>query len=319
MVGMEKSPAKTQKSNSTRNNSKGLTKNLKSHADKHRTVYFSIVIPTLNEEKYLPLLLQDLTDQSFDKSMFEVIHVDGSSDDSTVQVAKSFKTELKLVTHICPVRNVATQRNLGGKHASGKWVVFMDADDRIPPYFLDGLKYQLEKNNADVYTCWQDTQQGSSSERALARATNLGFSLVKQVGIPAVAGAMIISRKTVLKTVSFPIKNQLAEDTIFMDTAIKRGYKYQILREPRYLFSVRRYKKEGALKMMVIEAKMAINYLFGDKFVSSNQGYVMEGGKYYESSSEGMLIHSLRTYLEKATRKQKEAARKILEQIDNAW
>ena len=44
--------------------------------------FFSIIIPTLNEEKYLPLLLSDLEHQLF--TDFEVIVVDGKSADKTV-------------------------------------------------------------------------------------------------------------------------------------------------------------------------------------------------------------------------------------------
>jgi len=47
--------------------------------------FFSIIIPALNEEKYLPHLLDDLTKQTFRD--FEVILVDGNSSDATVAKA----------------------------------------------------------------------------------------------------------------------------------------------------------------------------------------------------------------------------------------
>ncbi|MFH1244651.1 MAG: glycosyltransferase, partial [bacterium] len=50
--------------------------------------FFSLIIPALNEAKYLPLLLDDLSKQTF--LDFEVIVVDGNSDDQTVAKAKSF-------------------------------------------------------------------------------------------------------------------------------------------------------------------------------------------------------------------------------------
>ena len=101
--------------------------------------FFSIVIPTLNEEKYLPKLLQNLADQTFKD--FEVIHVDGRSEDKTVQKAARFSKKLDIKTLISQKRHVSHQRNLGGKKAQGKWLVFMDADNFLKPYFLQGLKY----------------------------------------------------------------------------------------------------------------------------------------------------------------------------------
>ena len=56
--------------------------------------FFSVVIPTLNEEKYLPRLLENLSKQTF--SEFEVTVVDGSSEDETVKEAKKWQKKLDL-------------------------------------------------------------------------------------------------------------------------------------------------------------------------------------------------------------------------------
>ena len=50
--------------------------------------FFSIVIPALNEEKFLPKLLESLSHQHF--CDFEVIVVDGRSKDKTVAVAETY-------------------------------------------------------------------------------------------------------------------------------------------------------------------------------------------------------------------------------------
>ena len=54
--------------------------------------FFSIIIPALNEEKYLPLLLSDLAKQTMRD--FEVVVVDGKSEVKTVVTAKSFAKSL---------------------------------------------------------------------------------------------------------------------------------------------------------------------------------------------------------------------------------
>ena len=55
--------------------------------------FFSIIIPSLNEEKYLPLLLEDLSQQTF--KSFEVIIIDGKSEDKTIELAKTFNKKLQ--------------------------------------------------------------------------------------------------------------------------------------------------------------------------------------------------------------------------------
>ena len=112
--------------------------------------YFSLIIPCLNEQKVLPLLLSDINKQIF--SDFEIIVVDGKSEDKTKEIAlKNPKTTLI----ISDKRNVSHQRNLGAKNANGKYLVFFDADTRINDYFLSGLAYRVQMCKPDMFSCWQ--------------------------------------------------------------------------------------------------------------------------------------------------------------------
>ena len=111
--------------------------------------FFSIIIPALNEEKYLPRLLADLSQQTIKD--FEVIIVDGQSTDQTVSRCQTYKDKLpSLEILTSPVRNVSVQRNQGGFAASGQYLVFNDADNRLPEYFLEGLRYQLRVKPVDL-------------------------------------------------------------------------------------------------------------------------------------------------------------------------
>jgi len=67
--------------------------------------YFSIIIPTLNEERYLPKLLEDLLNQT--EKNFEVIVVDGKSTDKTIDVCKHFMKNIPSKIIISNKRNVA--------------------------------------------------------------------------------------------------------------------------------------------------------------------------------------------------------------------
>ncbi len=72
----------------------------------------SIVIPALNEEKFLPNLLTSLTKQT--RMDFEVVVVDGSSKDNTVALARSFGPKLpKLQVCVSERAGLPLQRNMG--------------------------------------------------------------------------------------------------------------------------------------------------------------------------------------------------------------
>ena len=96
--------------------------------------FFSIIIPTLNEEKFIPKLLLDLSYQK-DKN-FEIIIVDGNSSDKTKEVVLKFKTQLPINFFTVDKRNVSYQRNLGTKKASGRYLIFLDADSGVRSNFI---------------------------------------------------------------------------------------------------------------------------------------------------------------------------------------
>lgn len=78
----------------------------------------SVVIPTLNEEKNLPYLLNTIP-----KYVFEVIVVDGYSKDKTVEIAKKYNTK------ILYDREGKGSALIKGLNASkGDIVIMMDAD-----------------------------------------------------------------------------------------------------------------------------------------------------------------------------------------------
>ena len=52
----------------------------------------SIIIPTLNEEKYLPLLLESIKKQNF--SDYEIILADAGSTDKTLEIAKKYNCKI---------------------------------------------------------------------------------------------------------------------------------------------------------------------------------------------------------------------------------
>jgi len=84
----------------------------------------SVVILTKNEEDNIKDCLERV------KFADETIVIDDNSDDKTTQIAKKlgakvYKRDL--------ADDFAKQRNFGLKKAEGKWVLFVDADERVPP------------------------------------------------------------------------------------------------------------------------------------------------------------------------------------------
>ncbi len=84
----------------------------------------SVIIITKDEEKMLPKCLQSLN------WVNEIIVVDNDSTDKTVDIAKKYHAKVfNLQRGEKP--DFSHSRNVGLKHASGEWVLYIDADERV--------------------------------------------------------------------------------------------------------------------------------------------------------------------------------------------
>ena len=93
---------------------------------------YSIIIPTLNEEKLLPDLLDLISSPGF-KNKFgaEVIVSDGGSSDKTIELAVEMSDIVKVHTST-ERQNIAGGRNAGAKQACGDILIFINGDVLIP-------------------------------------------------------------------------------------------------------------------------------------------------------------------------------------------
>ena len=93
---------------------------------------YSIIIPTLNEEKLLPQLLLQLNDNELRNLYdYEIIISDGGSKDGTVEIALKSSDIVKV--HVNGVKqNIAKGRNVGARYANGRILIFLNGDILIP-------------------------------------------------------------------------------------------------------------------------------------------------------------------------------------------
>lgn len=91
--------------------------------------FVSVVIPCYNEERFITKALERLADQ-YDTERYEIIVVDGMSNDATRRLISEFKEQrpdLSLTLVDNPIRNIPTALNLGVAAARGSIIARMDA------------------------------------------------------------------------------------------------------------------------------------------------------------------------------------------------
>ncbi|MBR1876699.1 MAG: glycosyltransferase family 2 protein [Lachnospiraceae bacterium] len=113
-------------------------------------IKFSVIIPHYN----IPELLERLLFTApYDKEDAEIIVVDDRSDknlEKLLEVKHRFgNMGVKFYRNNHGKKGAGTCRNIGMRHAAGKWLIFADADDRFKPGIYDILK-RYEANDADI-------------------------------------------------------------------------------------------------------------------------------------------------------------------------
>src|SRR5262245_47586371 len=101
----------------------------------------SVIVPVRNEAKHIKRTLECLQHQQFDPGQFEVIVVDGMSDDATVDCVRKCQTyfaNLQLLSN--PKRLSSAARNVGIRHARGRYLIIVDGHCAIhDPNYLSNL------------------------------------------------------------------------------------------------------------------------------------------------------------------------------------
>ena len=113
----------------------------------------SIIITARNEEKYLPMLFEDIQNQTYPLQNIEVVLMDSNSTDNTRKLMEEFKKNnenlsVQIVTNERQIQ--AAGFNEGVKHATGDVILKIDAHSRIPEDFV---QKNVDEILAGAYVC----------------------------------------------------------------------------------------------------------------------------------------------------------------------
>ena len=95
------------------------------------TIYFSIIVPIYNVEKYLTECLQSVLKQSY--QYYEIICINDASTDNSYDILLKYAKNNKKIIVINNKKNrgLSYCRNQGIEKAKGDYILFVDSDDYI--------------------------------------------------------------------------------------------------------------------------------------------------------------------------------------------
>jgi len=210
------------------------------------TSTISIIIPTLNEAKNLPVL------QVAARQVDECIIVDGGSSDNTVQVAK----ELGFVT-CTNDKGRGAQLNVGAAHATSSLLLFLHADTILPPDFPNLITTCLSRPETTLGAFSLHIEPSTMGLRFIAAGANFRS---RHLHLPYGDQALFMRKTDFHACEGFP-EHPIMEDYIFIRQLKKKG-EIETLKQT-VSTSARRWQKVGPIRTTAVNQLMILGYHLG--------------------------------------------------------
>ena len=225
----------------------------------------SIIIPTYNEEEYLPKLLESIKSQDF--TDYEVIVADAQSDDNTREIAKEYGCVV--VEGGLP----GPGRNRGAEVAQGEILLFLDSDLELTENYLSNVIEEFESEDLGIAITQMTPLSEKKRDKYLHDLANWFMIAVENIK-PHGAGCYgIISKKELHDEVDgFDENLSFGEDTDYIERVAEIS-EFKVLRNARIGVSTRRLEEEGLYTLLKQYGKSTVNDFRGKRTSAEDLGY----------------------------------------------
>lgn len=203
----------------------------------------TVIMPFLNEEKYLKRAIQSILDQTY--SNLEILLIDDYSTDNSVEVCKSFNdNRISIHSKDPDPQGLSFSRNLGISIAKGQYITFQDADDISLPSRIEKQVELIKSLGKNTITgTWVEKIIESDAEKEVVNKMILpekhediikAFQRQYRRSNSIVAG-IICARKEVFKNFMYNVQLKYQQDWDFLLRVFESG-NYRFANVPEYLY-----------------------------------------------------------------------------------
>lgn len=238
----------------------------------------SIIIPVYNCEEYLKDCFDSIVNQTMNKKDIEVIIINDGSKDSSGDIIKEYLKKNKDWIYIDREnKGIAESRNDGIRALSGKYLVFLDSDDKLELNALENMYNQVTKENCEVgifrtrnfnsKTVYEDVY-GSIFDK-IPEVTTLNESLnLSRI----IRSAAIIFKKELIKDIRY-VPNVVHEDNYLCIIAFSKAKKIYVSKDVVYNIRKREGENLSITQKMNFKSykDLVINIREADKIAKNNK------------------------------------------------
>lgn len=290
---------------------------------------FSIIIAVYNTEDYLEEAIDCILNQSFDFNKVQIVLVDDGSTDQSLNICKSY--EKKFPKNIICISQEnggqASARNLGLKYAKGKYINFLDSDDKLELNALKEVSSFFKKHDEEIDVVVIPRHNFGAINGPMFlnhkyEKTRV-VDITEEFDFPQVSISAAFTRRVALPE-DFNTKLIISEDSLLINKTILDKCKFGVVGSTKYLYR-KRHEESSTIDTKKTRKEYflpRLNYYFDELINYSifKQGYVL---KYIQS----VLMYDLQWLFTQNTERgvlngeelveYKEHLREILKVIDD--
>lgn len=272
--------------------------------------YVSVIVAIYNMERYLTECLETIKNQSFRN--IEIIMVDDGSTDSSNDICRRYVIEdnrFKLYSK--ENGGVASAWNTGLSLAKGKWIMFVDPDDKVDINIIKRLLEEAEKET-DIVCCCCKVLLENSLDRDHFFDRNRSFTTIfekqaligqlldhkyehpdpKYTAIGVVWGKLYRTRLLKENSILFDTTLRRIQDSIFNTYAFVNARRVKYLNETLYTYRL------GHISRFLSDYKEQLLSIYSNLQISRERSflelelfrYTFFREKYFENAIYNMII-----------------------------
>ena len=185
----------------------------------------SIVIPTLNSSKTIKRCILSIINQTYKN--WEVIIVDGSSKDKTLEIINKIKSKKIKVFKISNKKTISEARYFAVKKSTGNYIAFLDSDDT---WTRTKLKYQIDimKKKFNFVCTNFDLRKKDMTFKVQNKKNILSIEDLIY-NRPIALSSVMIKKEIIIKAMKKNLKINYAEDFYWWTEILKMGHKCYLI------------------------------------------------------------------------------------------
>ncbi|HYJ63151.1 MAG TPA: glycosyltransferase, partial [Parafilimonas sp.] len=192
----------------------------------------SVIIPAYNAATTIVQTLDSVITQT--SWHWEVIIIDDGSIDETATIVKRYsEKDIRIKMFSQPNQGLSAARNAGIDHANFEWLLFLDADDWISPYYVERVTNLIDDNpNLDAVHCgWVRIAPDGTQlkERYAPESPDLFPVLAKMC--PFAVHACLVRKTLADKIGKFDVSVKNCQDWDFWQRVARAGARFGAVKE----------------------------------------------------------------------------------------